>query len=1102
LPKSSPFAKYLPVSHPEPKSDMTDPSAPDSPPPPSDGSSNWVPPSPEALAAELPGYTVEKLLGQGGMGAVYKGVQTSLDRQVAIKILSDRVGREDHNYAERFRNEARVMARLLHPAIVTVFDFGETPGGQLYFVMEYVDGTDVRRLIASQGRLSAEHALAIAAHVSDALSAAHALGIVHRDIKPANVLITSRGQVKVADFGLAKIAEPGDPGLTKTGYTLGTLDFMPPEALTLGVEVDARADLYAVGVMLYQMLTGELPRGAWKVPSEKVPGLDPRFDAIVEKAMQGEPDDRYQSGPDLRRDLDEILTVPLVQTDGTESAAVPQQVVAKVSAQRSVAAKGPGRRRPPQAETRQGGSAARLVFGLVAVTLVLGGLGWWAAYNYWRKGKNTPDPVPAIVSANTPPKAPTAPPVGPTKTPPETPGPAQPPAAKTDPKPATVPAAPKTTPPATPANPTSPALGTTDAPPAKSSPPEPPKMATTTPPVPASPTPPAPSPPVPTPVPPAAPVSPAPSGPLPPLPDGLPATVADRLREIDGQFQSAYDRDIGDAHSAALASLDASYAAAVQRALETASQAARLEEAAPLREELKRLEAKEVLPEADPEGTPGSLRQLRDTYRKTTGTMERERATKAKSYHERHDQLLDAYQQELTRGQRIEEALAVKTRRDALRVLLDEKAAALAATTATTRPPLGTTAPKKKSPLPVALPAPKPSPAATQAILDWVFACEGTATLRTSTGLVTAQKAADLPQRAFDLVRIGYVSNPEAITDKEFGLLAAATELENISFLAGNSGVTSLAPLAGLRKLQRIEMTGNLGLSEEELVHLGGLDLLHSVLIRLEGSGEGCRHLRRLPALHTLSVSGLNLSPAGAEVLAGFSGLNALTINRSLNSQNQASLAPIGQMRDLPNLSLTSNELTAEGFSHLTGLRKLSSLRLEASKFDPAGLAAMKASAATLSSLMLNATSITDEGFRHIVAAFPNLDDLYYSAHSGSGTTGASLQELAKLPKLRELTWKVETMQNEDLRHFADLPELAHLSLDNSPVPTDAGLPALLACERLTYLNLNNVPITDTGLKTLESHKTLRELIVTGTKVTPAGIAAFRKARPDVKLTQ
>ncbi len=324
-------------------------SASETPPPPprtTGGGFRWEPPSAEKLQALMPGYTIEKILGRGGMGAVYKGVQENLDRTVAIKVLPPGVEKEDPSFAERFKSEAKLMAKLNHPAVVAVYDFGTTLGGQLYFAMEYVDGSDVSQMIRTQGRLPPEHALAITAHVCDALAAAHELGIVHRDIKPANVLLNMKGQVKVADFGLAKVEEPGQHGLTKTGYAMGTPDFVAPEVLMLGSSIDGRADLYAVGVMLYQMLTGEVPRGAFKPATARIPGLDRRYDPIIIKAMQSDREERYQSSAELRRDLDVILTVPLVKQDDTASAAIPVSQVAQMPAQRSAAQKPVGK--PPQ----------------------------------------------------------------------------------------------------------------------------------------------------------------------------------------------------------------------------------------------------------------------------------------------------------------------------------------------------------------------------------------------------------------------------------------------------------------------------------------------------------------------------------------------------------------------------------------------------------------------------------------------------------------------------------------------------------------------------------------------------------------------------------
>ena len=167
----------------------------------------WTPPTVEELHDLLPQYEIDSILGQGGMGAVYKGRQGALERPVAIKVLPETLidGDEDHQYIERFKLEARAMANLDHPAIISVYDFGQTSAGQLYFVLEFIDGMDIEQYIhASGGKVDPEHAIAIVSHVLDALDYAHSKGIVHRDIKPANVLINTEGKVKIADFGLAK----------------------------------------------------------------------------------------------------------------------------------------------------------------------------------------------------------------------------------------------------------------------------------------------------------------------------------------------------------------------------------------------------------------------------------------------------------------------------------------------------------------------------------------------------------------------------------------------------------------------------------------------------------------------------------------------------------------------------------------------------------------------------------------------------------------------------------------------------------------------------------------------------------------------------------
>ncbi len=282
----------------------------------------WEPPSAEELAKLLPQYEITRMLGRGGMGAVYQGTQKSLDRPVAIKILPAEMDDQDATFAERFKNEARSMAKLSHPGIVAVYDSGETADGLLYIVMEFIEGTDVQLMLAKQGRLHTEHAMAVTAHVCDALAYAHERGIIHRDIKPANIMVGYDGVVKVADFGLAKMnSTNAQSGLTQSGMAMGTPHFMAPEALTLGAAVDQRADIYAVGVMLYQMLTGKLPQGLFELPSQQVPGLDPRYDGIIGKALRENRDLRYPSVLDMRHDLDAILTQPVVKVDASAETA-------------------------------------------------------------------------------------------------------------------------------------------------------------------------------------------------------------------------------------------------------------------------------------------------------------------------------------------------------------------------------------------------------------------------------------------------------------------------------------------------------------------------------------------------------------------------------------------------------------------------------------------------------------------------------------------------------------------------------------------------------------------------------------------------------------
>lgn len=344
-------------------------------------------PAPEVLAAQFPQLEILELLGRGGMGAVYKARQKELGRVVALKILPPGTG-DDPAFAERFTREARALAKLNHPGIVTLYEFGRTDGARLwsqtqpqcaattvgvetiesaaagashiaaplyYFLMEFVDGVTLRQLLARE-RISAREALAIVPQICDALQYAHDQGIVHRDIKPENILMDRRGRVKLADFGLAKIVaqasppassggvsaatpEPGETGpggpenrqmgtpaprdLTNTGKIMGTPQYMSPEQIETPGEVDHRTDIYALGVVFYQMLTGELPGRKIEPPSRKI-AIDVRLDEVVLRALEKKPELRYQQASILKTQVETIASTPEPGSVGGDEARTPK----------------------------------------------------------------------------------------------------------------------------------------------------------------------------------------------------------------------------------------------------------------------------------------------------------------------------------------------------------------------------------------------------------------------------------------------------------------------------------------------------------------------------------------------------------------------------------------------------------------------------------------------------------------------------------------------------------------------------------------------------------------------------------------------------------
>ena len=266
------------------------------------------PPTLEEVAKLFPQLEIIRLVGTGGMGAVYQARQPALDRFVALKLLHTPPA-NDPGFAERFAQEARALAKLNHPNIVALYESGQA-GGRLYFLMEFVDGVNLRQL-QQAGRLSPREALQIVPQVCDALQYAHDEGIVHRDIKPENVLIDRKGRVKVADFGLAKLMgrETSSTRLTAAGNVMGTPHYMAPEQVEHPLEVDHRADIFSLGVVFYELLTGELPLGKFPMPSKKV-RIDVRLDEVVLKALEKEPALRYGQASELKTRVETIAKGP------------------------------------------------------------------------------------------------------------------------------------------------------------------------------------------------------------------------------------------------------------------------------------------------------------------------------------------------------------------------------------------------------------------------------------------------------------------------------------------------------------------------------------------------------------------------------------------------------------------------------------------------------------------------------------------------------------------------------------------------------------------------------------------------------------------------
>src|SRR5688572_12624203 len=276
-----------------------------------------APIAPTELAQHFPQLEILEYLGRGGMGVVYKARQKSLNRLVALKLLApERV--QDARFAERFAREAQALAQLNHPNIVTIYDFGQA-GGFYFLLMEFVDGVNLRQLLATR-KLEPAEALAIVPPVCEALQYAHDHGIVHCDIKPENLLLDKNGRAKIADFGIARMMGAAP---SQTTEIAGTPQYMAPEQR--GDKADHRSAIYSLGVVLYELLTGELPGDNLQAPSRKVL-IDVRLDEIVLRALQRTPELRFQTAAEFRTQVETVLNDPGAQPRPRAENAPPRMI--------------------------------------------------------------------------------------------------------------------------------------------------------------------------------------------------------------------------------------------------------------------------------------------------------------------------------------------------------------------------------------------------------------------------------------------------------------------------------------------------------------------------------------------------------------------------------------------------------------------------------------------------------------------------------------------------------------------------------------------------------------------------------------------------------
>jgi len=1092
------------------------------------GSGKFIPPTTTELDAILEAYEFIDILGKGGMGAVYKARQKSLDREVAIKILPPDLGDGDEDgfrFAERFQREARAMAKLSHPNIISVYDFGQASDGQLYIVMEFVEGTDLHELIRSV-ELTAEHVHGWTAQICDALQYAHNRGIIHRDIKPANVMISREGQVKIADFGLAKLTGTGEieGGLTMTNMAMGTPDYIAPEALEEGLEVDHRADLYAVGVMLYEMLTGKVPRGSWKPPSTQVPGLDGRFDGLIEKAMDSDRDDRFQNAADIASTLYEISTtsaaplkagrgkVSLITGDAAATAAasggtkVSEVVGTTLDSENEQESLSDSAATNVEPKSRSRKIVA--IIGGLAALLVVAGL---TIHN------PTKDP-PEVTTAPSDPAATAAAVVAPTDQPTGSPATTSEFAAVDDAEKAPVPETDADSPAplsealpasASPAVPDSETPSRSDSPLASTQPAM--KAAAST----------------------ASPAQPTPQiGDAPPSKDPkqapptespstakTPAVPDDpRLISLEKGFQNAFERDANSAFLAGLKTLDLGYSGAIERARKAAQKSGALDDVVAFRKEQQRMSANEEVPATDAPGLPKALVTLRATYREAFSKLQSERNAATLPLYDKYLEALKTYETELTKKDAIEKALALRkyqkqvaTRRAEL-VATGKTAAEIKPETVATNTPV---APKAAPNSPQAA---SNSSASRRELAEWLL------TGKTSTYLIHDGESVrlltganeEIPKGSFTFQQIRIQGGQAGLTSADFNRLSAAPELltlelvesipasnfpvlrelqnlETLKFHACPNLVVEglFADIASIPtlKLLSFEPTGgiadgNFHIPTVEIRALSESRSLEEVILsQVDFDGGDLAELAAIPTLKRLKLAAVSGSdgPFSLSALGAFIGHPAFTrLDLDGISVKPEDIAVISQLEKLEYLRFpAAPNVDDDALALLAPLGNLQELRILGLKASGTGFAEFKSAGSLRTLIVKDGTTVNDAGIGIITDTFNKLELLIVE---GENFGKAGIEKIASLSSLKELQLRCSPDLTADaFEPLSGMSSLVKFHLANASLDAST-LSCISELRSLQRLEITDAVIDIDGFSALEKLRNLEEIVLRNLK--------------------